>query len=53
MDSPLIIAVVLIVSLVIFLVFAGVIWKFGSLWIQAMASGVQISLFSLISILGA
>src|SRR5579862_7878480 len=47
-DDGIVVAIVLVVSLVIFLVFAGVIWKFGSLWIQAMASGVSIGLASLI-----
>ena len=48
MDHGLVVAIVLVVSLVIFLIFAGVIWKFGSLWIQAMASGVSIGLSNLI-----
>jgi len=47
-DNGLIVALVLVVSTVIFLVFAGVIWRFGSLWIQGMASGVNISLMALI-----
>ena len=47
-DSGLLSGVVLIVSLLMFLVLAGIIWKFGSLWIQAMASGVKIGLSQLI-----
>jgi uncharacterized protein YqfA (UPF0365 family) len=40
--------VLLIVSLVILMVIAGVIWKFGSLWIQTQLSGAPIGIFDLI-----
>src|SRR3954465_3262407 len=38
----------LIVSCVIMLVILTVLWRFGSLWIQAMLSGAPISIFDLI-----
>src|SRR5258708_4182095 len=47
-DNNIVIGIVLVISAVIFMVFAGIIWKYGNLWIQAMASGVNISLASLI-----
>ena len=40
--------IMLIVAFVILLVIAGVVWKFGSLWIQAMSSGAPIGIFNLI-----
>ena len=40
--------IVLIVALVMFLIFAGIVWRFGSLWIQAMASGAGIGMTQLI-----
>ena len=49
MDNGLVIALVLVVAFVMFLVFASVLWRFGSLWIQGMASGVNILSFDSLS----
>jgi uncharacterized protein YqfA (UPF0365 family) len=42
------ILILLVVAGILLLVLAGVIWKFGSLWIQAQLSGAPIGIFDLI-----
>ena len=46
-ESQLIVAVV-IVAVIIFLILAGIVFKFGALWIQAMSSGAPIGIVDLV-----
>jgi uncharacterized protein YqfA (UPF0365 family) len=47
-NQTLTILILLIIAGVLLLVIAGVVWKFGSLWIQAQLSGAPIGIFDLI-----
>src|SRR4029079_13235855 len=46
--DPAIILVILVVAGVVLLVIAGIIWKFGSLWIQTQLSGAPIGITNLV-----
>jgi len=40
--------VLLVIVFVLFMIIAGVVWKFGSLWVQAQLSGAPISIWDLL-----
>jgi len=46
--DPAVVLVILVVAGVILLVIAGIIWKFGSLWIQSQLSGAPIGIANLV-----